>query len=52
MENICRCEYPEKFPNFTIQMEYEKGPDVLHFRWNIEESSELIGFELWKFVVR
>lgn len=53
VENICRCDYQEDFPEFKIKLNYEESAEVLHFNWEMkvpEEKDE--DFELKYFVVR
>lgn len=51
VDNLCRCDYQHKFPNFSAILNYEESRETLHFHWSIDESVDH-EFELKNFVIR
>lgn len=50
VENICRCDYQEDFPDFSVKLNYEETAEVLHFHWDMKAPEGKA--ELKYFVVR
>lgn len=53
VEGICRCDYDDKFPNFTTNLSYEERTEMLQFHWSIDKAADQLEVsELTSFIVR
>lgn len=53
MDNICRCDYENKFPDFSALLTYNESAETMHLQWIIDRSTDQLDeSELRGFVVR